>query len=178
MKIQKRRVKAVSEFFGTYEYNLDSKNRLCLPAPFKEIIGDSLIIRATPGTKSHLECFFEDAFEERVQKDVESYVSQGIPERLALSMARNLSNKLNVDAHGRICIPSIILKKAEITKESVLQGMGNYFEIWNTDAYAEYNEMLAAEADKLLEAKMAETHKRYEFMSRGLMIELKNNGVD
>ena len=39
----------MGSFVGTYEYNLDSKNRLVVPAPFKDLIGNTFIVRAKPG---------------------------------------------------------------------------------------------------------------------------------
>ena len=56
--------------------------------------------------------------------------------------------------------------------------MGDRFEIWNSEIHNEYNDMLAEEADKLFEAQMAENQKRYEYMSAGFMLDLKNTFVN
>ena len=55
--------------------------------------------------------------------------------------------------------------------------MGDRFEIWDSKIHDEYNDMLAAEADKLFDAQMAENQKRYEYMSEGYMLEIKNTGI-
>ncbi len=168
----------MGSFIGTYEYNLDSKNRLFVPAPFKELIGQTFIVRAKPGKYSHIDCFFTEKFEDAVNEEIAQYIKNGLAPAMAAAMARTCSAAVTVDAHGRICIPAKILERAHITKESVFEGMGDRFEIWNADIHKEYGEMLAAEADKLFEAQMAESQKRYEYMSEGLMIEIKNTGVN
>lgn len=168
----------MGSFVGTYEYNLDSKNRLFVPAPFKELIGNTFIVRAKPGKFSHIDCFFTEKFEETVAAEIEGYINNGLSPDMAAAMARTCSTAVTVDAHGRICIPSKILERAHITKESVFQGMGDRFEIWNSKIHNEYNDMLAEEADKLFEAQMAENQKRYEYMSEGFMLDLKNTFVN
>lgn len=167
----------MGSFVGTYEYNLDSKNRLLVPVPFKELIGNSFIVRAKPGKFSHIDCFYPDRFEEAVQKEIEEYITRGIAPDMAAAMARTCSTLVTVDAHGRITVPSKILERAHISKESVFQGMGDKFEIWDTELYKVYNDMLDEEADKLFAAQMAENEKRYEFMSAGYMIPVQNNGI-
>ncbi len=167
----------MGSFVGTFEYSLDSKNRLFVPAPFKDMIGNTFIVRAKPGKFSHIDCFFTEKFEEVVASEIEEYVKNGLSADMAAAMARTCSASVTVDAHGRICIPSKLLERSHITKESVFQGMGEFFQIWAGDVHNEYNDMLAAEADKLFEAQMAENQKRYEYMSNGYMLELKNTGV-
>lgn len=167
----------MGSFIGTYEYNLDSKNRLVVPAQFKELVGNTFIVRAKPGKFSHIDCFFPDKFEETVNAEIDSYIQKGLPADMAAAMARTCSSAVTVDAHGRICIPAKILERAHIGKESVFQGMGDRFEIWNSKIHDEYNDMLAAEADRLFEAQMAENQKRYEYMSEGYMLDIKNTGI-
>ena len=167
----------MGSFVGTYEYNLDSKNRLVVPAPFKDLIGNTFIVRAKPGKFSHIDCFFPENFESTVNAEIEDYINKGLPADMAAAMARTCSTAVTVDAHGRICIPSKILERAHISKESVFQGMGDRFEIWDSKIHDEYNDMLAAEADKLFDAQMAENQKRYKYMSEGYMLEIKNTGI-
>ena len=119
----------MGSFVGTYEYNLDSKNRLVVPPLFKELIGNTFIVRAKPGKFSHSDCFFPANFESTVNAEIEDYINKGLPADMAAAMARTCSTAVTVDAHGRICIPSKILERAHISKESVFQGMGDRFEM-------------------------------------------------
>lgn len=167
----------MGSFVGTYEYSLDSKNRLVVPTPFKELIGNAFIVRAKPGKFSHIDCFFSDKFESAVEAEVQEYVTGGIPRDMALAMSRMCSNLVCIDAHGRITVPAKVLEKAHITKESVFVGMGDKFEIWDTEIYKAYTAILDEQADKLFAAKMAENDKRFEFMGAGYMIQVQNNGI-
>lgn len=167
----------MGSFVGTYEYSLDSKNRLVVPTPFKELIGNAFIVRAKPGKLSHIDCFFPDQFESAVEAEVQEYIDAGIPQDMAFAMSRMCTNLVCIDAHGRITVPAKILEKAHITKESVFVGMGSRFEIWDTELYKTYTAMLDERADKFLAAKMAENDKRFEFMGKGYMIQVQNTGL-
>lgn len=166
-------------FNGTFEHNLDSKNRLFIPSDFKPLINGRLVIRlGIIDTYTYIDCFLEDEFEEVVAREVAS--GEDEETRRALDyQARAFSRIVTVDNGGRICIPAPLLSRANITKASAFLGKGSYFQIWNSDLLMEYNDKFFAERMEAAKAKAAEKKKINEYTERGFFIELKNTlGAD
>ncbi len=69
-----------------------------------------------------------------------------------------LGNAMDVemDATGRVLISPELRKSAGITKESVLLGMGNYFELWDAGTYS------AQEAEQM-KGEMPDVFKDFSF---------------
>ena len=69
-----------------------------------------------------------------------------------------LGNAMNVemDATGRVLVSPELRKTAGITKDSVLLGMGSYFELWDAATYA------AQEAEQM-KCEMPDVFKDFSF---------------
>ena len=69
-----------------------------------------------------------------------------------------LGNAMDVemDATGRVLISPELRKAAGISKETVLLGMGNYFELWDAACYA------AQEAEQM-KGEMPDVFKDFSF---------------
>lgn len=69
-----------------------------------------------------------------------------------------LGNAMNVemDATGRVLVSPELRKTAGITKDSVLLGMGSYFELWDAATYA------AQEAEQM-KGEMPDVFKDFSF---------------
>jgi len=64
------------------------------------------------------------------------------------------SVQVTLDSVGRICLPDEMAKAAGITKEAVLVGLLDRFEIWSPDRFEKVtasDEIMAQEAFKMME---------------------------
>jgi len=138
-------------FLGEYQYNMDSKGRLIMPADFREAFQDEFVI-----TKGYDPCIF--VFTSKAWQKFESNLNQ-------LSMydrdARNLlrfffggAARCFLDRQGRIKIPTHLLTYAKITKEAKITGISDRLEIWNPTALDEINNVDAAKLATQLTAEM------------------------
>jgi len=50
-------------------------------------------------------------------------------------MMRGYANDCQLDAQGRILIPKELREYAELTRQAVILGQGNKFEIWNEKSW-------------------------------------------
>lgn len=170
----KRKVGAkMKTYSGTYEHNLDAKNRLFIPSDFKELIEGKLTIRLNLSKHSHIDCFLEKDFEDVVKAEIENS-DKPYPKDMLDSIARAYAKTVTIDNGGRICIPAKLLEKAGITKESVFVGKGTYFQIWNPETHEEYNEFLLERIIADTEAEIAENNKRNEYREKGYFLDIKN----
>ncbi len=160
-------------FSGTFEHNLDSKNRLFMPADFKAVIDGKITMRLSISKYPHIDCFKEEEFEDVVKKEVENSKLTISPDAID-SISRSYAKTVSIDNGGRICIASKLLEKAGITKESIFVGKGNHFQIWDPDIHDKYNDYLfdCVLADS--EAEDAERIMNNKFRSEGMFLEPKN----
>lgn len=113
---------------------LDAKGRLSIPARFRDVLrakydGGGLIITTRPS------CLAAYPLEE--WRKIEEKFSQY---RLATPEIRAYQRfflagavECPIDGQGRVLIPASLRQEAQLTKEVVLSGMLNHFEIWSKD---------------------------------------------
>ncbi len=124
-------------FLGTYTPKLDDKGRLTLPAKFRDELRGGLMI--TKGQDHCLYVFTREAFAEMAHK----VSSAPLTSEAARAFQRNLfasSDDQNPDGQGRIAINAELRRYAGLTKDCVVIGAFTRAEIWDAQAWAEYQE--------------------------------------
>lgn len=125
-------------FIGTYEHQLDDKNRLRIPSKFRKGL------QGEAGDKPYY--FFRGKngcigvmSEEVVNDTFAPLASEGVSE--VTKIKRMLLGSIapaEEDAQGRVVLPMNLRLMAGIKKDVITLGVGNYIEIWAADKYAEY----------------------------------------
>lgn len=119
-------------FLGQYRHNLDSKDRLTVPARFRELLGDNTYIMQ--GFDKNLMVFTDKAFEIVSQRILQTSITDPLARdlrRLIFSTAM----PVEVDKAGRILIHQFMRHLVGLDNEVVLVGQGDYFEIWTPDEW-------------------------------------------
>ena len=136
-------------FMGEYHQKIDEKGRLTIPAKLRNELGDNFIV--TRGLDGCLFIYKKENWE----KIINNY--QTLPN---IKEARNFmrffmsgATNLEFDKQGRINISSPLIKYAELTKETVIIGVGDRLEIWSNDKWNNFinenEEDFSKQADKL-----------------------------
>jgi MraZ protein len=130
-------------FRGTFDYSLDAKNRLTVPARYRAALSDGVVLAMG----------FEPCVSLWRPSDYDAYTRGALagfhplaPEAQKLKRffsANSLETEL--DAAGRIGVPSFLMAHANLDKEVVVTGSGDALEIWNRAAWATYNAALASD---------------------------------
>ena len=127
-------------FGGASEHSLDKKNRMHLPKRIlnqipEEERGSMVISRGFDG------CLF--FFTDKAWKDYVSKLTGMIPPdvegRNFLRLLFSSMARVAIDSQGRILLSESMKKIAGIKDKVVVNGMGNYVEIWAADKWAELN---------------------------------------
>ncbi len=131
---------------GQYEHNLDTKKRLSIPAKWRSIFGDKVIV--TSGLDKSLFIFSElewskiaTSISEKGFMDIDSRNFS----RLILSNAFDLS----IDSHGRVLLPEHLIKYADLKSEIILAGNYNRGEIWDKKEFSKLMESVNKNADDI-----------------------------
>ena len=125
-----------SYFFGSYEHQLDDKNRLRIPARFrKALVGED-------GTKTYTfargmvdGCIYvlpEDEVEAIVEKLSDEKMGEA---SLATMLFFSSMHEAEEDPQGRVVLPTHLKTAAGIDKDIVTVGRGKRIEIWAADVY-------------------------------------------
>lgn len=115
-------------FLGEYTHSIDDKNRVAVPARFREELSEGIIL--TRGFDPCLQVFSRATWE--ILRQRVSSLSVGNEE------VRNLRRFLfsgaadvEVDRQGRIRIPQNLREYAGLAEQVILVGNDTYFEIWS-----------------------------------------------
>ncbi|UUM20125.1 MULTISPECIES: division/cell wall cluster transcriptional repressor MraZ [unclassified Mycoplasma] len=141
--------------YGQHTRAIDDKNRVVLPAAYKDQLGTSFFI--TLG--------FDKNFELRSVENFNAYTKKLQNKSQFNSKVRHLTRiimsnvvEVNLDKQGRISLPKFIIDKLSIQKEVVFVGNGSIIELWSKEAFQEF-ENLFQDGDL---AKLAEEISKME----------------
>ena len=137
----------MASFRGTFDYTLDAKNRLTVPARFRAILSDGVVMAKST----------EPCVQLWVPADYDAFTSSALaPLNPASPDARKLrrffaanSHDTELDSAGRVMFPSFLLEHASLKKDVVVTGAGDCLEVWDRATWSDYNDELAAAADAI-----------------------------
>lgn len=116
-------------FTGEYEHSVDSKNRIFVPAKFREELGETFIVsRDLRGPR--LKIFSLKGWEEYIAPILEQ--ERKISEKAMRYLHRN-AVQVSPDSQGRIILTRELLSYAGIEKNAVVVGCSTYAEIWSAE---------------------------------------------
>jgi MraZ protein len=118
---------------GEYEHTLDEKNRLTLPAKFRQALGGGVV--ATRGMDGCLFVF--------TREDWDAFVSARLEglnpfSREARQMSRFMfagATETELDKQGRIMLPPALIEHGRLGREVVVAGVRDHVEIWDRAAW-------------------------------------------
>lgn len=129
-------------FVGTYEHNMDAKNRVFVPAKFREELGENIYYKLyaskeCPSIQLYSEAEFRKQFEDPV-----SGITNLAKKRALLAQIYLATGTTSYDNQGRINISSVIAEKAGLEKQCIFVGFGSYVEVMSPVAYENYLEKM------------------------------------
>ena len=119
-------------FTGEYEHSVDTKNRIFVPAKFREELGESFIISRDLRGK-RLKIFSQAGWEAYIAPILEQ--ERRISEKAMRYLHRN-AVQVSPDSQGRVVLTRELLGYAEIEKNAVIVGCSTYAEIWSAENWA------------------------------------------
>ncbi|KGO13349.1 division/cell wall cluster transcriptional repressor MraZ [Clostridium botulinum] len=123
-------------FIGEYNHGLDTKNRIIIPAKFREELGKNFVL--TKGLDGCLYVYPKSQWE-ILQKKLETLPLTNKNARAFVRFFFSGAHELELDKQGRTLIPQNLLEYGQIQKEIVSIGVSNRIEIWSKEKWEEYN---------------------------------------
>ncbi len=119
---------------GQFNHNLDTKNRLMIPAKIRANINTSVVI--TLSVDGCLEVRTLDEFNIFTEKFT-NIDSSSERERIISRWIFANSQMVDIDSANRILIPNNLSNKANIKNETLIIGLKHKIEIWNPTIFNE-----------------------------------------
>ena len=119
--------------YGTYEHTVDAKNRMFVPAKFKEALGASF--KVTHGIFNKCIHVYSDSEWAEYEKKLSNLPSIRSDDYIRAIYSNTVD--VQIDSQGRIVITQFLKEKVGIQKNVLVMGVGNHLEIWAQDVYAE-----------------------------------------
>ncbi|MBQ3546615.1 MAG: division/cell wall cluster transcriptional repressor MraZ [Lachnospiraceae bacterium] len=121
-------------FLGEYSHSIDAKNRLIVPAKYRDELGENFIL--TKGFDGCLYIYPQkewEIFEEKLN----SLPVGKSDTRKMVRFFMSSATQAEFDKQGRILIPVTHKKHADLDREVVFAGVGKKIEIWSKERWDE-----------------------------------------
>ena len=125
---------------GTYNHQLDQKNRFRIPSKFKQALGEDVVI--TKGTHHSLYLLSSKEITESVFGKMQNVSMFDEEKQKSFRLLLSSSHELETDAQGRVLLPAALKAYANIQKNIVFVGVGNRVEIWAEEEWSNYTKDL------------------------------------
>ena len=139
---------------GEYEHALDDKNRLTLPAKFREAFSQGVFV--AKGIDPCLLVYAPDEWNQFVEVGLAPLNPFS---REARQMSRFMfagASDAVLDRQGRIMIPSPLVEHANLRREVVVAGVRDHLEIWDRAAWREQLKEVEGSAELVAERLAAQ----------------------
>ncbi len=118
-------------FLGEYKHNVDPKNRVFIPAKYREALGESFVVCKAPE-----KCLF--IYSNQEWDELSAEIANMPPSPQTRQIQREIfRNAVSVepDKQGRITINAKLVEYAGLKQEAVIVGAGKRIELWDADEW-------------------------------------------
>jgi MraZ protein len=121
-------------FLGRHAHNLDEKGRVAIPARFRDLLADGLVL--TRGIDQCIAAYPRAAWD-RLAEQVNALSMADRDARQFRRMVFAEAADVALDRQGRIMVPPELRRYAGIERETVIVGVHTSIEIWSPSRWDE-----------------------------------------
>lgn len=126
-------------FLGRYDHTIDEKGRLTIPARYRELLENGAYV--TQGFDHNLIVLPAPSFEQMYAHVNELSMTNPTARQLK-RLIFSYAERCEFDRAGRILLPQFLRDSIGLEGNATLIGVGDYFEIWSPQDWAQQNELL------------------------------------
>jgi MraZ protein len=120
---------------GEYEHTLDDKNRLTLPAKFREQFAGGIVL--TRGIDGCLNAYTRGDWERLVESRLSTLDPLSKEGRMMQRHFFSAAAEAIPDRQGRVMVPASLIESGHLSRELVIAGVYDHLEIWDRAAWRE-----------------------------------------
>jgi MraZ protein len=134
---------------GEYEHTIDDKNRLTLPARFRQAFDDGVVLAR--GIERCLSAYPRDQWAATVESRLQELDPLSREGRVMQRFFFSGAAEAELDKQGRVMIPSSLAEHAGLGKEVVVAGIRDHLEIWDRTTWREHLHEIEGSAEDVAE---------------------------
>lgn len=160
---------------GTFEHNLDGKNRVFVPAKFRDDLGEVFIYRYNASNYPSIQLYSKEEFE--ASRDEALAEARDRKERRDILAEFYMgAGEASYDSQGRIVLGQLITKQAMIEKQCIFVGFGDYVEVMSPEVYNNYLNSITDNSTLDEQARADERNVYRAYKSEGKLLNLGSKG--
>ena len=136
-------------FLGEYEHTIDDKNRLTLPARFRDSFAGGVVL--TRGLDECLDVYARGDWDALVDARLAPLDPFSKEARDLKRFFFSAASDAELDKQGRVLVPPALLKHAGLGREVVVAGVHDHLEIWDRQAWRDHLAAVEGSADHVAE---------------------------
>ena len=118
---------------GEYEHTIDDKNRLTLPARFRQVFGDGIVV--TRGMDGCLFAYTRGDWDHLVRGRLATLDPLSKEGRRMQRHFFSAAIEADLDKQGRVILSAALLEHAKLGRDVVVAGVNDHLEIWDRAAW-------------------------------------------
>ena len=118
---------------GAHEHTIDDKNRLTLPARFRQAFADGVVV--TRGLDGCLYAFRREDWDRLVESRLATLDPLSPEGRRLERFFYSGASETELDKQGRVMVPRELIEHAKLGREVVVAGVNDRLEIWDRAAW-------------------------------------------
>ena len=118
---------------GAHEHTIDDKNRLTLPAKFREAFQDGVVI--TRGLDGCLYAYRRPDWDRLVESRLAKMDPLSAEGRRIQRFFFSGASEADLDKQGRVMVPRELIEHARLGRDVVVAGVNDRLEIWDRAAW-------------------------------------------
>lgn len=134
-------------FRGTFDYSLDAKNRLTVPAKFRTALAGGVVL--AKGIERCVALWRPEAYDGYVADALGRFAPVSEEARKLNRFFAANSFDTELDSAGRVMVPPFLIEHAGLRKEVVVTGAGAALEVWDRATWSDYNAALASDVSDI-----------------------------
>jgi MraZ protein len=134
---------------GEFEHTLDDKNRLTLPARFRQELAEGLVV--TRGMDGCLYAYSREAWDRLVDSRLGSLDPLSPESRQMQRFFFSGAAEATPDKQGRIMLPAPLIQHAKLGRDVVVAGVYDHLEIWDREAWRTQMQEVEGSAEHVAE---------------------------
>jgi MraZ protein len=134
---------------GAFEHTIDDKNRLTLPARFRQSFAEGIVV--TRGMDGCLNAYTRGDWERLVDERLRTLDPLTRESRVLHRFFFSGAAEAELDKQGRVMLPGPLLESASLTREVVVAGVYDHVEIWDRAIWREHLKEVEGSAEHVAE---------------------------
>jgi MraZ protein len=134
---------------GEYEHTIDDKNRLTLPAKFRQAFDDGIVLAR--GIERCLYAYPRHEWAATVESRLRELDPLSREGRLMQRYFFSGAAEAELDKQGRVMVPSSLGEYAGLGKEVVVAGIRDHLEIWDRASWRAHLDEIEGSAEDVAE---------------------------